>query len=50
MFKYVSVHPDTIPKDLPFNTKFDVKNISAEGIDMGDPNRIIWENLDITWT
>lgn len=37
MFKYVSVHPDSIPKDLPFNTKFDVRNISGEGINMGDP-------------
>ena len=37
MFKYVSVHPDTVPKDLPFNTKFDVRNISGEGVNMGDP-------------
>ena len=37
MFKYVSIHPDYIPKDLPCDTKFDVKNISAEGVDMGDP-------------
>ena len=45
MFKYVSVHPDTIPKDLPFNTKFDVKNISAEGIDMGDP-KLRWKKAN----
>ena len=37
MFKYVSVHPDAVPKDLPFNTKFEIKNISEEGINMGDP-------------
>ena len=37
MFKYVSVHPDDVPKDLPFDTKFDIKNISGEGVNMGDP-------------
>ena len=37
MFKYVSVHADPVPKDLPFNTKFEIRNISEEGINMGDP-------------
>jgi len=45
MFKYVSVHPDSIPKDLPFNTKFDVKNISREGVDMGDP-KLGWKKVN----
>jgi len=37
MFKYVSVHPDSVPKDLPHDTKLEIKNISGEGINMGDP-------------
>ena len=45
MFKYVSVHPDSIPKDLPFNTKFDVENISREGVDMGDP-KLGWKKVN----
>ena len=45
MFKYVSVHPDSIPKDLPFDTKFDVKNISGEGVDMGDP-KLGWRKVN----
>ena len=45
MFKYVSVHPDSIPKDLPFNTKFDVENISREGVDMGDP-KLRWKKVN----
>lgn len=45
MFKYVSVHPDSVPKDLPFDTKFDIKNISAEGIDMSDP-KLGWKKAN----
>lgn len=36
MFKYISIHPDKIPKDLPLNTKLEVIHKSAEGIDMTD--------------
>ena len=37
MFKYISIHPDKIPKDLPLNTKLEVIHESGEGIDMTDP-------------
>lgn len=45
MFKYVSVHPDAVPKDLPFNTKFEIRNISEEGVDMGDP-KLGWKKVN----
>ena len=45
MFKYVSVHPDAVPKDLPFNTKFEIRNISEEGVEMGDP-KLGWKKVN----
>ena len=45
MFKYLSVHPDKVPKDLPFNIKFISTNRKEEGVDMGDP-KLGWAKVD----
>ena len=45
MFKYLTIHPDKVPKDLPFDTKIISRRIQREGIDMGDP-KLRWTKVD----
>ncbi len=45
MFKYLTIHPDKVPKDLPFDTKIISRRIKTEGIDMGDP-KLRWTKVD----
>ena len=45
MFKYLTIHPDKVPKDLPFDTKIISRRIQREGVDMGDP-KLRWTKVD----
>ena len=45
MFKYVSVHSDKIPKDLPLGTKFEVVHKFGEGIAADDP-KLKWVKVN----
>jgi hypothetical protein len=45
VFKYVSVHPDLVPKDLPFDIKFEATHETGEGVDMSDP-KLRWAKVN----
>ena len=45
MFKYLTIHPDKVPKDLPFDTKIISRRVKEEGVDMGNP-KLGWAKVD----